>query len=823
MKPGQAGTNGLAIFAILFLLGFGFVVYAMPAPVSPAEGSSTTTAPTAPEPRVLYRLVQVSPSEVNGVPGENASGYAGITIVDKSLALEWYITGESAGRQLQMVMQVNSSTGSKAFAFATVQASAQGTAGGNGAATLDYGSYSIGLTVVDPSTSSHAVVLTSVPVSAQVQVQAATPQTSKAIGNSITYSLVPLPVYMHQPAPANYSFREGGALIIASGTQLRIATSFLGEADSSFITVVQTAGQNITAGAVTTNSNGGGVYKGNVTLSPGTYQIGVLIYLEGATAAPVGVSVPRAVSITLPVTSEVSAIKSSSSASTTSSQTSQTTTTAHVESTSTTAYRSTEGVNRLKFTAVAVANAPQGYSYGQGGGGYGVTGGNIYFSLAFSGQNPNTHYSLSLTVNGSARTIGDYTTTANGGANLGATATLGTGRFVLSLTVLDASSFSQPTPVLASDPSTFTVNTHVTATSSSSTHTTASYSEGSRHSWAFKLMPAVLTNTPSGYRFATSGTAVVELSSSYSLLYVELGFDDANPTTTYSAALVLNGTALKVGTMTTNGAGEAELRGTVQVSPGTYLLGLMVYDVSDVAAFKATAPVLVLVSDPNTQLAIIVPPTEGHGSASSSTSSSGPEGSTTSSLSTSVARAATTINAGKEVETQIKDAEDNLTIPVTVQVTPLSSSTSVRDSRFSLSVGQQVGNGLVIGISGVNVTGPRVLLINISRTSPLALYPALNVTLDGVPVAEAASALQVLSPSSTDPARYVLISTATSLQLLVSIPHFSLHLIQVAGVVVSNLANTLALDAPILLGSLLVITLAFAGAYAARKRYYSIL
>lgn len=166
---------------------------------------------------------------------------------------------------------------------------------------------------------------------------------------------------------------------------------------------------------------------------------------------------------------------------------------------------------------------------------------------------------------------------------------------------------------------------------------------------------------------------------------------------------------------------------------------------------------------------------------------------------------------------------NNLTIPATVQVTPLSSSTSVLDPRFSLSVGQQVGNGLVIAISGENVTGPRVLLINMSRTDPLALYPALNITLDGVPVVEASSALQVLNPSATDPARYVLVATSDSIQLLVSIPHFSLHLIQVAGVIVHNVQSALELDAPLLVGSIIVISLAFAGAYAARKRYFSVL
>jgi hypothetical protein len=609
---------------------------------------------------------------------------------------------------------------------------------------------------------------------------------------------------------------------------LKITTSFLGAANTQFFTVVQTAHQNFTAGAVTTTSTGGGVFKGNVTLSPGTYQVGLLIYVNGKTDAPVAVSLPRAIQITLPVTSQTSTTRSLTSTSTSSSSSSRQSSITEAESTSTTTSHSSEFVNQLKFNNITVATAPHGYSYGRGGGGYAVTGGNIYFSLAFTGQNPSTHFSLVLSVNGTARTIGDYTSSADGNGHTGASAALGTGRFVLSLSILDTSSFSQPTAVLASDPSIFTVNIHATTTTSASTRTTTVSSTGSEnpkgHYWVFKLMPAVVTNVPAGYRFATSGTAVVALDSSYSLLNVEVGFHDANPTTTYNAALVLNGTAVNVGTMTTSKTGAAEVHASIQVNPGKYLLGLMVYDVSDTAAFKATSPVLVLVSDPNTQLAVIVPQSAEQENTTNSTSYSRSEGSTTqSSASTTAAKSATTINAGAEVETQIRDAVDSLTIPATVQVTPLSSSTTVRDSRFSLSVGQQVGNGLVIGISGENVTGPRVLLINMSRTSPLALYPALSITLDGVPVAEASSALQVLNPSSTDPPRYVLVATATSIQLLVSIPHFSLHLVQVAGQIVNNIATTLALDAPLLAGSLLVITLAFAGAYAARKRFFSIL
>ena len=342
--------------------------------------------------------------------------------------------------------------------------------------------------------------------------------------------------------------------------------------------------------------------------------------------------------------------------------------------------------------------------------------------------------------------------------------------------------------------------------------------------WTFRLVPAVIGSVPPGYRFATSGTAVVSLDAHLSLLNVVLGFQNGNPSTTYSAALVLNGTSVDLGSMTTNRAGGAELHSSIQVNPGTYLIGVEVYDVSNVGEFNANGPVLVMTSDPNTQLAVIVP-TTAESSSSSAESSNGPQGSTTSQsvVTSTVTTTVTTIEAGSVVEAQIQSAVANLTIPATVQITPLASSTTVLDSRFSLSVGQQVGNGLVIAISGENVTGPRVLLINMSRTSPLALYPSLNVTLDGVPVVEATSALQVLNPTSSGPARYVLVATADSIQLLVSIPHFSLHLIQIAGELVHSVQSTLALDAPLLVGSIIVITLAFAGAYAARKRYFSIL
>src|SRR4029077_6947592 len=114
----------------------------------------------------------------------------------------------------------------------------------------------------------------------------------------------------------------------------KITTSFLGEANTVFYTVVQTGQNNITAGKVTTSASGGGVFKGNITLSPGTYAVGLLIYLDGKTDSPVAVSVPRAIQITLPVTSQTSTSPTATTTrtSSTGSETSHTSSTTVTES-----------------------------------------------------------------------------------------------------------------------------------------------------------------------------------------------------------------------------------------------------------------------------------------------------------------------------------------------------------------------------------------------------------------------------------------------------------------------------------------------------------
>jgi hypothetical protein len=651
------------------------------------------------------------------------------------------------------------------------------------------------------------------------------PSGSAGLGYSATYSLVPLPLYLHQPMSDNFPFKEGGALLVAYGTLLELRTSFLGAPDTTFVTVVQTAEQNITAGTTTTSNDGAGSFRGNITLSPGTFQVGLLVYVSGNDSAPVALSSPRETQVTLGTST------SSTQSSTTESQTRSETEGSGSSSTTQTSLSTSSSesqsqvVQRLHFVPAPDPLPRANYPYGNGTAGYVTADGSIYLSLAFTGQSPNARFSLLLSVNGTSETIGNYTTDSSGSGHLGANSRLGQGTFVLSLTLVDLTSFGQPTPVLVGDPRSFTVETHSSTTiSTTSATTSANETESSTtfgspdgQAWAFKLVPAHPSSIPPGYRFAASGTAIVSLDHHDDVLNVVLGFQDANPSTAYEAVLVLNGTDQVLGSMTTSRGGSVELHSSVQVNPGSYLLGVKVYDVSNAAAFNASSPVLVMVSSPATQLALVRHQQGGGSTISTNSTVSEPPSASTS------ASTITTESEGTQVESRIKEALSNLTIPAAIQITPLTSSTDVYDSRFSLSLGQQANNGLVIAISGENVTGPRVLLINMSRTYPLALFPALNVTLDGMPVSEASSASEVLNPLSTNPPYYVIVGTSSSIQLLVSIPHFSLHLIQVAGIIVHNITTSLEIDAPILVGSMLVVTLIFAGAYAARKRYFTIL
>ncbi len=496
--------------------------------------------------------------------------------------------------------------------------------------------------------------------------------------------------------------------------------------------------------------------------------------------------------------------------------------------------------NSLSFALVPVLYALGTNSFSEGGALVVVSGDQLQVTTSILGS-PDTAFVDVLQTPEQNITLGTTTTGSSGAGSFRGGTALPPGTYQIGLLIFASDKVSAP--VAVSSPRAFVVNLppaaddlNSTSTASSTGSATSTPTRGSVSSisttsasmnasapvdeappangnggsaWTFGLVGVQTSNVSQGYRFSTAGTAVVRLSPGQSILKVELSFQDGNPSTAYRVALSLNGTIIDVGAMTTNRQGGVVLHSSIQVNQGRYLLGILVYDVS---TFKTGSPVLVMVSDPKTQLVLITP----------SRSAGAPpfSASTPAQTASEGTTAWKTTNTGSEIETQIEDEKSSMAIPATVQVTPLSSSTTVLDSRFSISVGQQAGNGLIVAISGANVTGPRVLLINMSQTAPLALYPAFNVTLDGVPVVQASSALQVLNPAAGDPARYALIATPTSVQLLVSIPHFSLHFIQVAGAIVHTVQTALELDAPLLAGSVLVITLAFAAAYLTRKRAF---
>ena len=494
--------------------------------------------------------------------------------------------------------------------------------------------------------------------------------------------------------------------------------------------------------------------------------------------------------------------------------------------------------------------APANYPFKEGGGLVVVSGHQLELTVKFLAA-VDSQYAIVLQTATRNVTIGKVTTGPAGGASFESDLTLASGTYQFGLLVFVAGQ-TAASPVGVSTPRAImaVLGTGSSSSSSSSTSSTSSGSstqgsggeEGSTttttttsastaaaaaSTWVFSLTPIPVVAVPQGYRFASSGTAAVTFAPRYSLVEVKVGFQDANPSTTYGVVLTLNGTVMDVGAMTTNKAGSALLQASLQIPPGRYMLGVRVYDIS---TFKVRGHVAVLTSDPLTQLVMITPASQGVPPASSSSSSSSSTNSTSTTTGTPASTASssgtvsipptTIITVAPALETEIQDAVTNSSIPATVQVTPLATSTSVSDPRFSLSVGDQVGNGLIVSISGDNVTGPRVLLINMSQTSPLALYPALNVTLDGSPVPEAPSILQVLNPQPGAAAAYVLISTSTSVQLLVDIPHFSDHVLQVTGEVLQGIASALKLDAPLLAGSILVITLVFVGAYVTRRKFF---
>ena len=451
-----------------------------------------------------------------------------------------------------------------------------------------------------------------------------------------------------------------------------------------------------------------------------------------------------------------------------------------------------------------MANVPTRYAYGHGVAVVEARDVGIVVSAKFEGQNPNTHYILVLVVNGTADKIGDYLSDNEGKGRVTVDVDLGVGVFMIGLQIFDASTYTVETLVLTTDPR-FAIISNVPSGTTTTITTSASESEAeinnqAKYELKFRIVPAPIQNVPAGYSF---GAGETNISVNGQVLRLKMEIHRASPTTQYGVSLSVNGTITRIGSFVTNHEGNGQVRAEVKLDPGTYLISVLVYDTS-----TFTDQTLVMTSSPSSLIAIVM--TREKTSTSTSTSET-------------ATQSATTITAGKDDEDDIELAVSSLTIPAVVHVGSSNSSFAVIDPRFSVSVGRQAEHGLIISISATNVTGPRVLLLNLTQNSFLKVAGnALNVTLDGNPVQEAASVTQVLNPSPNDPARYVIVATSSGIQMLISIPHFSLHLIQVIPIPVGQIQNLLIVNSEVLVASILAITVVFAAVYKTRQKIFSI-
>ena len=305
----------------------------------------------------------------------------------------------------------------------------------------------------------------------------------------------------------------------------------------------------------------------------------------------------------------------------------------------------------------------------------------------------------------------------------------------------------------------------------------------------FKLVPV---GTAAG-----KGDAEVQIEGTD--IRVDLQIEHAPANGTYSVALITSQTSpifivssaacsASIGTLITSAEGQAEVKLKTSLSPGTYFVGLIV----------CTGGTPSLISDPLTLSGTI---TQGKAESEKEQTNE--------------------VNAKEEAKTDeddINKAKDSKQIPAVVEVSGSGSTITQIDSKFSVSVSRPGDNSLSVSIAGANGTGPRVLLIDISKDAGgLSSLGSLNVTYDGNKISQASSLSQVLSGTSTSPPSFIVLLTSSGAHLLVFIPHFSSHLIELLAGFVSF--DALTAEAPLMLGGLAVFAAISAVKYAARKKF----
>jgi hypothetical protein len=291
-----------------------------------------------------------------------------------------------------------------------------------------------------------------------------------------------------------------------------------------------------------------------------------------------------------------------------------------------------------------------------------------------------------------------------------------------------------------------------------------------------------------------SGTAEVQVEGTTMAIHMEA--EGTAPNTRFMLIVTVNGTTHSVVNMTSDEEGGVEAEGTLSMNQGHYSLGLQLYDMS-----SFPAPTMAMVSSPTSV-------------------NVGLSQRTTSILTSRETQSATTVHGNGTEDDQIRTAIQTKLIPAVVKVEESGASTYTTDTRFSVSVGRFLQDGYVVSISAKNVTGPKVLLLNLTAGVARNLFSnPVTVTLDGSELRQAGSTSEVLGAKTGDPASFVLVSTPSGLSMLISIPKFSSHVIEILPTI-ARIAAVLQVDLPVFALSVAVVSTFVLLAYARRPRFH---
>jgi len=315
----------------------------------------------------------------------------------------------------------------------------------------------------------------------------------------------------------------------------------------------------------------------------------------------------------------------------------------------------------------------------------------------------------------------------------------------------------------------------------------------SQSSLAFTLVPSPVQ----GAINYTEGNGTAFIQADGTNLYVHVHADDMARGARFSLVMMVNGVPHSLANMTTDDDGGVEGEASVSLSPGTYSLGIRVLDVS-----TFTSPTVVLTSSPGSSTLTLT----------QSVSQTTIQGS-------QQPQSVSTFQGGETEDNEINGAIQSRFIPAVVDLGGSGPSVQVNDGRFSVSVGTFQQDGFVISISASNVTGPRVVAVNLTQSAARTLFSGnVVVTLDGAQVQQASTVAQVLGAKAGDPALFAVLSRGSSaFTFLISIPHFSYHAIDIFPII-SQAARALVLDLPVILFSLAAVTIVITIAYDRRSR-----